>query len=221
MVLAKNCERVRHIHLLVISKCILFLWLKHHDVAAVVAHWRLVRGVKKKKPNIHLCPRLTLPGLVLVGEVWESASVAWPVLLSSPFTPSWGQGVVLVCGKLLRLSCNERSQQENKALFFQSSGLDVSTTLNPPSVQSPSCPEGVSTQLLDGALTGVNCLIFLCDTQCAVNVLYAVSLQSTPTLHFTHWLQNVWVHTVCLFCCHLLPLHTFYTFEAFMWFWNY
>lgn len=30
----------------------------------------------------------------------DCASVAWPWLLSSPFTPIWGQGVVLACGKL-------------------------------------------------------------------------------------------------------------------------
>lgn len=41
-------------------------------------------------------------------------------LSSSPFTPIWGQGVVLVCGKLLILSRNECSKQKNVFSRLQS-----------------------------------------------------------------------------------------------------
>lgn len=84
--------------------------------------------MEKEKNNIHLCPKLTLTGLVLVGEVWSLPLWLGPSSCPLHSLPSEVKELCLLVGSSL-LSCNERSQQENKALFFQSSGSDVSTDL--------------------------------------------------------------------------------------------
>lgn len=52
----------------------------------------------------------------------ESASVAWPELSSSPFTPMWGQGVVLGCGKLLHCLVMSALSRKTRPCFSRVQG---------------------------------------------------------------------------------------------------
>lgn len=119
-------------------------------------------------------------------------------LSSSPFTHIWGQGVVLVCGKLLILSRNECSKQKK---FFQTSELDVSTSLICPPLTILMSWEWLNTAPVMDAL----------QKCCAVTVAF-----HTHTVF--HTFASKCVSASCLFCCHLLPPHTFYTFKGLMWF---
>lgn len=117
-----------------------------HSGAAVVAQcshslWTMSgerkRGKKQHTVRVHLCPKLTVSGLVLVGEVWNL-----PLWLGAGFRPlhslsSEVKELCLLVGSSYTVSCNERSQQENKILFFQSSGSIASTALLRPPLKSP------------------------------------------------------------------------------------
>lgn len=83
----------------------------------------------------------------------------------------------------LMLSCNERSQQENKALFFQSSGSDASTALIQPPLKSFLSWGWLMTAVaLDGIFVGV---------------LFKILIRHTWHLRYSNW-----PHTECKYKNH-------------------